>query len=342
MENPGLSSLATIRRFGLPLLLLVFFAAGVNSLVRNSATFDETAHLPAGLTYLERGDYRLNTEHPPLAKAWAALPLRLAGIHGSYGAGAWNGRPAAGGAARTGADQWVFGYELLNAPYRDDPRRDPRRRLVPGRIAILLLGVLLGLVVYRWSVEMWGSSGALLSLFLYALSPTMLAHAGLVTTDLPAALAYTVVLWCFWRFCRAPGPLPAVGVGLSVAFALLTKFSALLLGPILVLLSVSWVAWPRTERAERGRRARAVVLAGAVALVVGYAGLWAGYGFRFDAARDPGYELDSTPRPNPAWRRKRTCTAWDTRWAGRTGGRHTSTARSRSSVGVTTFRKPFS
>ena len=49
----ALSLAATIRRFGLPVLLLWFAAAGFNSLVRNSATFDETAHLPAGLTYLE-------------------------------------------------------------------------------------------------------------------------------------------------------------------------------------------------------------------------------------------------------------------------------------------------
>jgi hypothetical protein len=40
-----------------------------------SATFDETAHLPAGYSYLKWDDYRMNPEHPPLVKKLAALAL---------------------------------------------------------------------------------------------------------------------------------------------------------------------------------------------------------------------------------------------------------------------------
>jgi hypothetical protein len=45
----------------------------------SSATFDEMAHLPAGYSYLRWNDYRLNPEHPPLIKKWAALPVDTAG-----------------------------------------------------------------------------------------------------------------------------------------------------------------------------------------------------------------------------------------------------------------------
>ena len=69
----------------LPALLLVVFAsAGAFSLIRDSASFDETAHLPAGFTYLDRWDFRLNPEHPPLSKAWAALPLWLGGLQARH------------------------------------------------------------------------------------------------------------------------------------------------------------------------------------------------------------------------------------------------------------------
>src|SRR5688572_838112 len=57
-------------------LLLSFAAQAIWAMRGTSATFDETAHLPAGFTYLATGDFRLNVEHPPLAKVLAALPLR--------------------------------------------------------------------------------------------------------------------------------------------------------------------------------------------------------------------------------------------------------------------------
>jgi hypothetical protein len=36
----------------------------------DSAIFDETAHIPAGYSYLKLHDMRLNPEHPPLIKIW--------------------------------------------------------------------------------------------------------------------------------------------------------------------------------------------------------------------------------------------------------------------------------
>ena len=55
-------------------LLLVFVSTALISLRLESVTFDETAHIPAGLTYLQTGDLRLNAEHPPLVKAVSAIP----------------------------------------------------------------------------------------------------------------------------------------------------------------------------------------------------------------------------------------------------------------------------
>ena len=53
----------------------VYVTLAVGGMRRQSATFDEGSHLPAGYTYLKLGDHRLNPEHPPLVKALAALPL---------------------------------------------------------------------------------------------------------------------------------------------------------------------------------------------------------------------------------------------------------------------------
>src|SRR5262249_39940570 len=55
------------------LVAFVAFAAG--DLIPSSPPSDETAPLVAGSSYLVTHDYRLNPEHPPLAKMYAALPL---------------------------------------------------------------------------------------------------------------------------------------------------------------------------------------------------------------------------------------------------------------------------
>ena len=159
-------------------LLGLFVVSGALSLARDSATFDETAHIPAGYTYLDRGDFRLNPEHPPLAKAWAALPLWIGGLGApDYGSAAWTGRPVDGAdGARSKASEWSFGYAFINGAPAEAARRDPLAVLVPARLAMLVPGLVLGLVVYTWSRRLWGPSGALLSLTVYALSPTILAH----------------------------------------------------------------------------------------------------------------------------------------------------------------------
>jgi 4-amino-4-deoxy-L-arabinose transferase-like glycosyltransferase len=276
------------------LLFTVFLVSGAFSLRQDSATFDETAHIAAGFTYLDRLEFRLNPEHPPLAKAWAAMPVWLGGqVAPDYGSEAWRGRSILPGATlRSKADQWTFGFEFLNGPRASRERRDPARVLVPARLAILLLGLLLGVIVFAWARELWGSQGALLSLFLYCLSPTILAHSRLVTTDLPAALGFTATLWAFWRFTRQPDLGRGAAVGAALSLALLVKFSALLLLPLLMALGWLWVRLSGIERWQRSGRFARVLYVVAAALAVGYAGIWAGYGFRYLATTDPEYQLD--------------------------------------------------
>jgi hypothetical protein len=54
-----------------------FVAQGISFIRDNSQTIDEAAHLGAGYSYLVTGDFRLDSEHPPLIKKLQALPLFL-------------------------------------------------------------------------------------------------------------------------------------------------------------------------------------------------------------------------------------------------------------------------
>jgi 4-amino-4-deoxy-L-arabinose transferase-like glycosyltransferase len=56
-------------------LLLLMAANLFTSISRKSITNDEVVHIPAGYYHLVAGEFQLNNEHPPLVKMWAALPL---------------------------------------------------------------------------------------------------------------------------------------------------------------------------------------------------------------------------------------------------------------------------
>ena len=64
-----------LRLFLLGLIILSSFALMLNASLKETAIFDETAHISAGYGYVKYFDYRLNPEHPPLVKVLAALPL---------------------------------------------------------------------------------------------------------------------------------------------------------------------------------------------------------------------------------------------------------------------------
>jgi hypothetical protein len=251
-------------RVAVPALCALFALAGFFSLRGDSATFDETAHIAAGVSYAERGDFRLNPEHPPLVKYLSGTSLVMTG-RGSldYRSGAWES-----------ADPWALGHDLL--------RQGPVARLTAARLPVLALGVILLLAVYGFAREMHGRGPALLALALATTCPTLLAHARLVTTDLAAALGATLTLWTAWRWLRAPSWRRLVAVGGALGIALLSKYSCVLLVPALAALVVVAAAMKRIawRHALTG-----LLAAGAIAYVI----VWAGYGLRYEAS--PGRPL---------------------------------------------------
>ena len=271
----------------MPALVALFVVCGFISLSRESAAFDETAHVFAGVSYLETGDFRLNPEHPPLVKLIAAAPLAL--LHrggGDYSSPLWTGTPLSDDdPRRSHAYQWGLGWEFLNGPHESAARRDPAARLTPARCAILVLGALLALVAYAWARELYGPPAGLLALALAVTCPTLLAHARLVATDLPAALGFTATTWLVWRWLAGPSWRRAACAGAALGAAALVKFSCALLAPLVVVLAAIAVA---TGRLDLKRAAAGIALIAAIA----YASLWAGYGCRFAASRDPGYVLE--------------------------------------------------
>ncbi|HVH17505.1 MAG TPA: glycosyltransferase family 39 protein [Myxococcota bacterium] len=228
--------------------------------------FDEPLHLGAGLAHLSTGDFRLDQGTGVLPQMWAALPLWRGGGSLDADASAWSE-----------ADVWELGRSLL---YAGD--RDPAAVLRPARRMVLALGVVLGAGVYLWSLRLHGPGGALISLALYAVCPNLLAHASLVTSDVPTALAFLAAMGAAAAALARPSLLRVALAGVAAGLLFLCKATSLLFAPMLAVLAAWRVAAP--PAADRIARARRMLAATGALLALGLACVWAAHGLAFRPA----------------------------------------------------------
>src|SRR5215510_7984713 len=106
-----------------------------------------------------------------------------------------------------------------------------------GRYATIAFSLLLALYVLKWSYELYGRNGALLSLSLYVFDPNLLAHGQLVTADLPAALMTTMALYHFWHFLKLGGKRQALVSAAALGLSQLAKYSCIYLYPIFLVIA---------------------------------------------------------------------------------------------------------
>src|SRR5262249_32675924 len=233
--------------------------------------------LPAGYTYLRYGDFRMNPEHPPLVKMLAAIPLYVLHARADTDDVDWKE-----------ARQWQFGWKVLYV------WNDADRLVFWGRVPFVLLSVLVGIAVARCAARLYGEGAGYLALVLYAVSPDLLAHGQLVTTDLGVTCFMFLSVYSFYRALVEPRASTIIATCLAVGLALLSKFSAVLLFPMLLLVAgVSACC-----------RRRALILGGGVALILAAAMsslvlIWTAYGWRDDIS-PPGADRPSLER-NHEW-----------------------------------------
>jgi 4-amino-4-deoxy-L-arabinose transferase-like glycosyltransferase len=156
-----------------------------------------------------------------------------------------------------------FGHEFLFAN-----RVSPNQIAAAARAPFLAVLAALILLTFSAAHRRWGTAPALFAAALLAFDPNLVAHAGVVHTDLSAALAFLGAILCWdWALRRpALGRIAAAGAVLGLALA--TKFSAVYLVPILLLQGL--LSARRAERPgpEALKTVGRLAAAGVVALVV--------------------------------------------------------------------------
>jgi hypothetical protein len=199
------------------LLVAMAILAG-GAALRQSVTVDEVAHIGAGLSYLQKLDLRMNEEHPPLVKVWAAIPLVIRGSRADYSHISWTFSERNFFGAYLG--QWVFGAWVLNH------WNDPVSTLAWARFPMLIVTLALGWALFVVGRHLGGNWGGLLCLVVYASSPVFLAFGPLVHTDIPVTLFTVLALWMFAGIWREPDRKKSFLFGLCLAGAILSKFTA--------------------------------------------------------------------------------------------------------------------
>ncbi|MSP40047.1 MAG: tetratricopeptide repeat protein [Deltaproteobacteria bacterium] len=276
----------------LVLFLGAFSLVSIGSIQQQSPTVDEPIHLLSGYASLKWGDYRANPEHPPLAKLWAALPLLAINIRDPRPTAIeWDIIPTTDPHTTHTATVAAKLFFVDN---------DGARLFFWAKLQIVLLALLLGLFIYRWSCELFGIEAALASLFLYGLDPNILAHSQIVHTDIAFSALFFIGSYYFWH---ALNKLTWFNLALTTGFfglAATTKYAYLAILAVWGALGVLRVFSSRPQelclggiRTVSRRRDKALLVGGIIfcSLVAAYCLIWAAYGFRFSAVAGDGRSL---------------------------------------------------
>lgn len=211
-------------------LIVVLIVIEVSAAPGDSQTIDEGAHLASGYSYWLTGSFQLNPEHPPLVKLLSGAMLLPLGLDFPSEQSGW-----------LDGNQWEFSRQLI---YHNT--KPFKTLLFLGRLPNIVLLVALACLILIWTKRLFGPLAGLFSLSLFIIDPNFLAHGRLITTDVPAALFFTLTIFTFLRYLEKPGSLNVLLIFiLSFTGAQLTKFSALLLWFIIILLYL--IAWWRSS-----------------------------------------------------------------------------------------------
>lgn len=239
-----------------------------------SLTPDEPTHFACGLQFVANHVYRLETQHPPLSRAMQAL--------GPYLAGA---RPAG-----------------LISPHNEGLNAMANAGHIDRTIFLMRLGNLPFFLLACCVVCLWGRTfGApvgVLALALFTLLPTMLADAGLATTDMAVGAGVGASFLAAILWAEKPTVWRSVVLGLCTAVACLSKFTALGYIPVAGALGLACylaVCWPGWRGLWVLAKPRIVPFALAVSVTAFF--IWAGYLFSVGPGRLHGDAYGRLPAP---------------------------------------------
>jgi 4-amino-4-deoxy-L-arabinose transferase-like glycosyltransferase len=210
MNAPRLLNIAAAGLIG------IFFVQAMLTVPRLSATSDEPIHIAAGYSYWKTRDFRMNPEHPPLAKLLAAIPLLALQPRFDTSEQSWEAGIE---------DKFAFAFLYGN---------NADRVLFWSRAAMIVLATFGAALTFMWARDLFGGAAGIVAVALYAFCPNLLGHGMLVTTDVPLAVFTVLTLYLFWKRGDKPSWQSDILTGLALGAAMTSKFSGATLPVVII------------------------------------------------------------------------------------------------------------
>jgi type IV secretory pathway TrbD component len=262
-------------------LLFLFSLISLTATLQKSLTFDEPLHIYAGYSYLRWRDFRVNPEHPPLAKVLAALPLIACELDTT----------SITRAQRDFVQQRKdYGWILANHLFMSNDDRESL--FFYAKLVMIGLAAALGIFVFLWARALYGLTAGIVALAVYSFDPNILAHSSIVHTDMPFALCFFAGTYFFWRTSNRFNWINLLCTAFFFALSSVTKFTFIVILPVWAVLGLIRVFSSEPQQSQItspdlvDRAASKLVLLTlvlATAVIMAYVVIWAAYGFRFDA-----------------------------------------------------------
>ena len=184
------------------------------------------------MEFLDKGTYILDAVHPTLARIAIAPPIYLAGERypalpvEDPGSGNYNA---------------VGNHVLYDSGHF-------HRNLILARLGVLPFFLMGAFVVYLWTRDIGGHLAAVIAVFLYTTTPTILAFSSIAYTDIVTAASQLTAMFTFCRWLHRPDLRRTIVLGFALGIAFLAKLTTVLFVPAATLaIAVVWYARERTK-----------------------------------------------------------------------------------------------
>lgn len=196
----------------------------------DSVTTDEKVHITAGYLHFWEGNYTFNVEHPPFLNDLAGLFAKIAHP---------NLPQTSVYLFQPGNDQWEYADRFFY-----ESGNNVEIIVFYSRLPFIFITLGLIYLVFLWAKALFGDKAGLVAVALTAFSPNILAHGRLATTDIGVAFFFLLTLYLLRKYYLKANRLNATLLGVSLGLALISKFSALIILPI-IFLSVIYILFKK-------------------------------------------------------------------------------------------------
>jgi len=209
-------------------ILTIFLILTTSSLYFQNYWSAETEHSCAGYIYLTTGDMINVATHGIFTGMLSSIPLLFIDIdHPS-----WNTIPNI---------KKYCQFEFIT--YGDN---NPELMLVLTKIPMILIGLLGGIYVWKWSKELFNNNASgILSLTLYCFFPLVMGYSKSTSLDITTAVFFFITVYYFWKYYQTYEIKHILLTGLFLGLTVLTKPNVLIIFPLLIFIGLIYAGYDK-------------------------------------------------------------------------------------------------